>query len=133
MKIYTDGASRGNPGHSGAGGVIIHNDDITHVFEYIGIQTNNYAEYYALQMTLKKAIEMGIKNVTCYMDSSLVVNQMNGLWKVNHPNIKQLYNDTHELISQFEKINFVHIFRDSNKLADELANKAIDNYLRKNT
>ena len=131
-KIYTDGGSRGNPGHAGAGGIIIdiNGKIICEVSEYLGIQTNNYAEYSSLIYTLQKAVELGIQNnkINVYMDSSLVINQVNGVWKVKHPNIIPLYDKVKEILLKFTKITFTHIFRDCNKIADKLANKAMDSY-----
>ena len=133
FKIFTDGGSRGNPGHAGAGGIIISVDDnkesvIAEISEYLGIQTNNYAEYSSLIYSLNKAIELGIQDnkINVYMDSSLVINQVNGLWKVKHPNIIPLYAKVEKIIKLFNNITFTHVFRDNNKLADKLANKAMD-------
>lgn len=127
-KIWTDGGSRGNPGPSGAGGIIKNSNGIlvAQVSEFLGVGTNNYAEYKALFLTLKKAISMNIKDVEVYMDSKLVVEQMNKRWKVKNENIIPLYNEINEIIFYFNSIKFIHIRRSFNSEADRLANKAMD-------
>ena len=127
-KIWTDGGSRGNPGPSGAGGIIKNSNGIlvAQVSEFLGVGTNNYAEYKALFLTLKKAISMNIKDVEVYMDSKLVVEQMNKRWKVKNENIIPLYNEINEIIVYFNSIKFIHIRRSFNSEADRLANKAMD-------
>jgi ribonuclease HI len=131
--IYTDGGSRGNPGHSGAGGYIISSTGniIAKISKYLGIQTNNYAEYKSLYLTLLKAIELNINTfpIQVYMDSKLVIEQINGRWKVKHKNLIPLYNDIKELLPLFTNIKFNHILINLNKEADILANEAMDNYL----
>lgn len=127
-KIWTDGGSRGNPGPCGAGGVIKDPKGviIAEVSEYLGVQTNNYAEYKALGLTVNRAIELKIKNVIVYLDSKLVVEQMKGKWKVKNENIIPLHKEISIIISYFNSIEFIHIPRRFNKEADALANKAMD-------
>jgi ribonuclease HI len=131
--IYTDGGSRGNPGPAGAGGVIYNSENkIVHeLSEYLGINTNNYAEYKGIILTLKKAIELNINTseINVFMDSKLVVNQINGQWKVKHPNIIPLHKELSELLKSFEKITFKHIYRNLNTKADSLANMAMDSVI----
>ena len=128
--IYTDGASRGNPGPSGAGGYIMDSNKviIATISEFLGIQTNNYAEYKALELTLSKAIELCINKypVQVFMDSKLVVEQLNGHWKVKNENLMKLYLVIKELIALFPNIKIDHILRKYNKEADKLANQAMD-------
>lgn len=130
-KIYTDGASRGNPGPSAAGGVIYNDADemFIEISEYLGIQTNNFAEYMSLVLTLRKAIELGVKNVVVFMDSSLVVNQVNGVWKINNTVLRELNNQVQKMKTEFETFKISHVFRESNKVADKLANRALDNFM----
>ena len=127
-KIWTDGGSRGNPGPCGAGGVIKDASGVivTEVSEYLGIQTNNYAEYKALAITLQRAVLLGLKEIVAYMDSKLVVEQLKGKWKVKNINIIPLHKEINDIIPNFDKISFVHIPRLLNKEADALANKAMD-------
>ena len=127
-QIYTDGASRGNPGPAGAGGVIttLGGQVVSEVTSYLGIQTNNVAEYQALRLTLERAIELNLKHVEVFMDSKLVVEQLNGMWQIKALNLKIIYDEIKQLISKFESITFTHIYRKFNKHADRLANDAID-------
>jgi ribonuclease HI len=128
--IYTDGGSRGNPGPSGAGGCIMDSNKviISTISEFLGIQTNNYAEYKALELTLSKAIELGINNypVQVFMDSKLVVEQLNGRWKVKNENLIDTHLAIKKLLSSFKDIKINHILRNFNKEADKLANQAMD-------
>ena len=128
VKIWTDGGSRGNPGIAGAGGIVKDSTGkvLLSLSEYIGIQTNNYAEYKALYLTLVKAIENGYFYVEVFMDSKLVVEQLNGRWKVKNQNISPLYEDLIALIPLFRQITFTHVYSTHNKEADALANKAMD-------
>ena len=128
VKIWTDGGSRGNPGPSGAGGIV---KDLTDkvlfcISEYLGIQTNNYAEYKGLYLTLVKTLDSGYLDADVFMDSKLVVEQLNGRWKVKNKNIIPLYNEIALLLPRFSRITFTHIYRIDNKEADALANKAMD-------
>ena len=128
--IYTDGGSRGNPGPSGAGGYIMDSNKvvIATISEFLGVQTNNYAEYKALELTLSKAIELCINKypVQVFMDSKLVVEQLNDRWKVKNENLMKLYLVIKELIALFPNIKIDHILRKYNKEADKLANQAMD-------
>ena len=128
--IYCDGGSRGNPGHSGAGVVIkdIEENIISEISEYLGIKTNNYAEYSSLLLALEKCIELGINQskIEIFMDSKLVVEQVNGNWKVKSENIKVLHLNIMELLKFFSNVSIKHILREKNKHADLLANKAMD-------
>ncbi|MDD4122866.1 MAG: ribonuclease HI family protein [Candidatus Pacebacteria bacterium] len=130
--VYTDGGSRGNPGHAGIG-VVINDKKYS---EYIGIKTNNQAEYMALIFALKKIKQVFSKNVInyivdIYMDSELIVKQMNNEYKVNE-NLALLYLEVHNLIIELKtKVNFRHVLREDNKLADSLVNQALDEKLKK--
>jgi ribonuclease HI len=123
-KIYSDGASRGNPGMASAGGVIYSpTGEIVHeLSKSLGIATNNVAEYLALKLILERAVEMGIRNVEVFMDSKLVVEQMNGRWKINNQFLKMIFDEIQNLKLNFDYITFTHIYRDLNKTADKLAN-----------
>ena len=128
--IYTDGASRGNPGHASLGVVIkrkVHKDETLH--SYLGILTNNQAEYSALVAALKRAQKIGIKSLRVLTDSLLLANQINGLWKVKNPNIKDLFTEAKALAKQFDSFSIAHIPREQNSEADGLANLALDDYL----
>ena len=126
--IFTDGGSRGNPGPSGAGGIIRHPDGtvVAKISQFLGHQTNNYAEYKALYLTLCEAIKLNIVDVDVYLDSKLIVEQLNGRWKVKTLGIIPLYTETKNLIANFKSITFSHVYRKYNKEADALANQAMD-------
>jgi ribonuclease HI len=128
LKLYTDGASRGNPGPSGAGGVIFSTDGtvLEEISEYLGIATNNVAEYQALRLTLERASQLDLKSVEVFMDSKLVVEQVTGRWKINNENLKLINNQIQAILPHFKEISFNHIYRNLNRHADALANKAID-------
>ena len=125
--IYTDGACRGNPGPSGAGGVIFDSSGqvVAEISEYLGIATNNVAEYQALRLTLKRAILLEIKNVSVFMDSKLVVEQMLGNWQIKNNVLSEIHQQITDLIGNFDTISFTHIYRHLNTHADRLANQAI--------
>ena len=123
--LYFDGCSKGNPGVSGAGYVIydLYNNELTYNHLFVGKkQTNNYAEYIGLISGMEEANRQNIKNITINGDSMLVINQMNGIYKVNSPNIKPLYEKVKQLEKLFDNISYKHIYRKYNKRADELAN-----------
>jgi len=126
--IYTDGGSRGNPGPSGAGGVIKDSTGkiVLEVSEYIGIQTNNYAEYKALELTLQEAVLLNIRRIEIKMDSKLVVEQVKGNYKVNNENLLILHENIIDLLTNFDSFSIKHIYRYLNTHADGLANRAID-------
>ncbi|WP_054870020.1 ribonuclease HI family protein [Caloranaerobacter sp. TR13] len=126
--IHTDGGSRGNPGLAGIGIVIYDesNNIVLELSQYIGVQTNNVAEYKALVRALELSYEMGIKDIELYMDSELVVKQIKGEYKVRNERMKPFYEMANSLISQFDNFNIYHVRREKNKRADELANLAMD-------
>jgi ribonuclease HI len=126
--IETDGASRGNPGLAGAGVIIKdeHDHRIDQIGTFLGSCTNNQAEYKALIEGLKAARDRGAEDVTIRMDSELVVRQMNGVYKVRNPQILELYSRAMELVNTLPSVKFVHIPREQNPGADQVANMAID-------
>jgi len=128
--IYADGGSRGNPGISGAGAVIMNSEKVVikEISEYLGKQTNNYAEYTSLLFALKECITLGINqsNIEIFMDSKLVVEQVNKRWKIKSDNIKIIHLQIMELLKFFNQVSISHIPREKNTLADTLANKAMD-------
>ena len=127
--LMFDGGSRGNPGPSGCGYVIYDNNNkIVHEDKlYLGIQTNNYAEYMGVIQGLRKAVELKINHLIIKGDSLLVIKQLNGSYKVNSDNIKPLYISAQNFITNIDKIEFIHIKREMNSVADKLANIAMDN------
>jgi ribonuclease HI len=122
-----DGASRGNPGPAGIGAVIFHNGkEIWASCQYIGTKTNNQSEYSALILGLKQALTRDIKCLQVYGDSQLIINQINGEYKVRNPGLQDLYKEVQDLQAHFESIVFTHVYREFNKRADQLSNMALD-------
>lgn len=128
LKIYTDGGARNNPGPAGIGVVIYDEQNKilkTHK-EYIGTATNNDAEYRALTKALNLAAEITKDELDIFLDSELVVRQLNGIYKVKEPRMKALFDEVKVLSMGFKNIKYTHIKRELNKLADNLVNEAID-------
>ena len=127
-RLYTDGGSRGNPGHSACAFVICKMDDsvVEKSGYYMGIATNNQAEYYGMKRGLERARDLGIDKVTLFSDSQLVVNQMNGLYKVKNQELAPLNQELKGLAAGFSKIQFVYIPRELNKTADTEVNRILD-------
>ena len=127
IKIYIDGASRGNPGESGAGIVI--KDGKGRIFkrlrQYLGRATNNQAEYRALLIALKASRELG-QNIRIFSDSELLVKQLKGSYRVKSKGLKPYFNEVRELLKYFSSWEIAHIPREQNMEADALANEAID-------
>ncbi len=129
LDIYTDGGSRGNPGRA-ALGVVIKDESgktVAAFGEYLGKQTNNYAEYSALIAGLEKAKLLGANEAECIMDSELVMKQMNGVYKIREPALQKLFVKAYNLSQQFKKVKFRHVLRAKNKEADKLVNQVLDN------
>jgi len=126
--IFSDGGSRGNPGPSGCGAVITDQDGniLKKLKKYIGETTNNQAEYQALILGLKEAGKMKAEKISCYLDSLLVVEQLNGRWKVKKEELKPHYEWIKHFATQHPGIQFHHIPREKNTIADQLANEAMD-------
>jgi len=126
-KIYCDGASRSNPGEASLGVSIQKNNiEVDYLYRKIGIASNNVAEYQALIEGLKYCILNSIDVVEIFLDSKLVVEQMNKNYKVKSKNLINLFNEAQQLTSQIRSVKLTHIRRENNKRADELANKALD-------
>lgn len=131
IKVFCDGGSRGNPGPSASGVVITTTNDevLAEYCQYLGIQTNNYAEYSAVLLALRNIEDQHLNGkITFYLDSQLVVRQLNGEYKVKHANIKDLHKQIIEKISDLN-ISFHHVYREDNKLADAQVNKCLDDRL----
>jgi ribonuclease HI/pterin-4a-carbinolamine dehydratase len=127
-KLFTDGGSRGNPGPSAIGVVILDMEDnvVKKSSKYIGETTNNQAEYKALLEGLGLADESGIKELSVYMDSELIIKQINGFYKIKNPDLKPLFETVKDKALSFSRISFTHVPRAMNKLADELVNETLD-------
>ncbi|KKQ28222.1 MAG: Ribonuclease H [Candidatus Magasanikbacteria bacterium GW2011_GWC2_37_14] len=131
MKLitFTDGGSRGNPGPA-ATGIVIKDENgktVCAYGEFLGTQTNNYAEYKAIISALKKVKSLGATEVSCFADSKLVVEQLNQNWKVREPSIQKLFVEAYNISQQFKKITYKHVLREKNKEADAEVNNILDN------
>ena len=128
--IYTDGASRGNPGPAAAAFIFLQNEAI--IFEknfYLGVQTNNQAEYQAIIKALVKASDYTHGDITLYSDSELVVKQLNGEYRVNQPHLQILREGTMKLVRKYSNVQFNHVSRQNKwiKIVDKLCNQTLDN------
>lgn len=128
--LKTDGGSRGNPGEGASGAVLFNEEGI--VIDIAGLYlhntTNNNAEYQALVIGLKMAKKNKVENLECFLDSELIVKQMNGIYKISDANIKQIKKLIDTLLPNFQKVSFTHIPREQNKLADKIVNLILDEH-----
>jgi ribonuclease HI len=126
--VYADGASRGNPGPAAYGAVVIDPEGLVkqELSKTLGVTTNNVAEYRGLIAGLEAALEVGADTVEVRLDSELLVRQMNRLYRVKNAGLKPLHDQAQRLQERFNRIEFKHVPRAQNKLADALANKALD-------
>jgi len=128
LRLFTDGAARGNPGPAGLG-LVIEDTEGMRLWggcRYIGTATNNQAEYLALIEGLRKAAEWRPDRIEVYMDSQLVVEQLAGRYRVKNSDLKPLHAQAVALLASFPKSSVMHVLREKNRGADALANRAID-------
>jgi ribonuclease HI len=126
--VYSDGGSRGNPGPSASGFVVMstHLEVIHQGGVYLGITTNNQAEYHGVRLGLEKALEMGVKTVDFRIDSLLVVNQLCGIYKIKNRDLWPIHERIKELVDKFDHVSFRHVKREFNQLADGMVNKILN-------
>ncbi len=126
--LYTDGGARGNPGPAGIGARLMTagGDVVEDVADYIGKATNNVAEYQALIAGLEVALDRGVERLDVFLDSELVVRQVNGQYKVKDAGLKPLHQQACLLLSRFHEVDVKHVRREQNAAADALVNQAID-------
>ena len=126
--VHVDGGARGNPGPAAAGAVVSTPDGqvLTDAAEAIGVATNNVAEYRALLLGLARARELGASEVEVVNDSELVAKQVNGLYKVKHPDMKPLHAEAKQALKGFERWSIRSVPRARNAHADALVNQALD-------
>jgi probable phosphoglycerate mutase len=128
ITAYCDGGSRGNPGPAGYGCSI--EDDagrpVAELSEFLGVKTNNFAEYSALLAALEYAIAKGYKQLRVVADSELMVKQMKGQYRVNSPDLRPLWEEAKRRAERLERFEIQHVLRGKNKRADALANQAMD-------
>ncbi len=130
---HCDGGSRGNPGPSGFGAVITDatGNTLAELSEFLGIRTNNYAEYSGLLAVLDWALKNGRRSVKLVSDSELMVKQIQGKYKVNSPDLKPLWQTARDRIAKLDAFEITHALRHKNKAADALANQAMDRGMRR--
>jgi ribonuclease HI len=130
---HCDGGSRGNPGPSGYGAVVTDAQgcSLAELSEFLGVRTNNYAEYSGLLAVLAWALEKGHERVKVVSDSELMVKQIQGKYKVNSPDLKPLWQEARNRIAKLERFEISHALRHKNKAADALANQAMDRGMRR--
>lgn len=128
LVAHVDGGARGNPGPAGYGVVIEAQDGrpVAELSEYLGRQTNNYAEYRGLIAALEYTLKHGAPGLRVISDSELMVRQMKGIYKVKNPNLRPLYERAQQLARQLKYFEIGHVLRAKNKEADRLANEAMD-------
>lgn len=126
--IYADGGSRGNPGPSASGYVIMNarQEVLAQGGEYLGITTNNQAEYHGVRLGLEKAKSLGLRKIDFRLDSMLVVNQMNGVYSIKNRDLWPINERIRKLVSGFDRVTFRHVHREQNQLADTQVNKVLD-------
>jgi probable phosphoglycerate mutase len=125
---HVDGGARGNPGPAGYGVSIqdAAGNPVAELSDYLGLRTNNYAEYQGLIAALRYALQNHIKALKVVSDSELMVRQMKGIYKVRHPELRKLYEQAQQLARQLQHFEIRHALREHNQIADRLANEAMD-------
>lgn len=131
LRVYSDGAARGNPGLAGAGAVLVQPSGqvVDRIGKFLGVQTNNFAEYTGLLIGLRRARELGVKEVEVFADSELMIRQLGGRYQVKSPSLRPLYEEALKLMNDFTRVKLVHVPRAMNAAADEMSNRAIDERL----
>jgi ribonuclease HI len=132
VRVYSDGAARGNPGPAGAGAVLTDAGGavIAQLGRFLGTRTNNVAEYEGLLLGLKHARDLGYRQVEVRADSQLLIRQLKGEYAVRHAGLKPLHAEALRLLHGFDKYDLQHVPREENALADEMSNRAIDEEMR---
>ncbi|NDK19525.1 ribonuclease HI family protein [Candidatus Gracilibacteria bacterium] len=129
LLIYTDGGARFNPGPAGIGVFIADENGkpLERRHKYLGIATNNQAEYQGALHGIRRGIELGATEIELRMDSNLVIEQLSGNFKIKNPELKIIFSEIQELLRNWTgKIQYIHIRRELNKEADRLSNVAMD-------
>lgn len=135
ITIFSDGGSRGNPGPSAAGFIVLNNrqEVIAEGGEYLGITTNNLAEYHGVRLGLEEAEKLGFKKIDFKVDSMMVVNQMKGYYKIKNRELWPIHERILLLMTKFDRVTFTHVPRQLNQLADGMVNKTLDAHARDKT
>ena len=126
--LFADGGSRGNPGPAASGAVLLDNagEVLEEAYEYLGVATNNVAEWTALCLGLEAASKRGIRRLAIRLDSELVVKQVRGEYRVKHVHLQPLHRRAMTLLRKFERVDLQHVPRKLNALADRLVNRILD-------
>lgn len=133
VTAHCDGGARGNPGPSGYGAVLTGpaGEPLAELSEFLGIRTNNFAEYSGLLGVLEYALEHGHRRLRVVSDSELMVKQIQGKYRVNSPDLKPLWQEAKNRIARLERFEISHALRHKNKDADRLANQAMDRGMKR--
>ncbi len=133
ITAHCDGGARGNPGPAGYGAEITDSSGavVAELSEFLGIRTNNFAEYSGLLASLQYALDQGLSHLRVVSDSELMVKQIQGKYKVNSPDLKPLWLEAKSRIARLERFEITHALRHKNKAADRLANEAMDRGMRR--
>jgi ribonuclease HI len=128
ITAHVDGGARGNPGPAGYGVYVTDAQGkmLAELSEFLGVQTNNYAEYNGLLAALDFAVKHRHGRLRVVSDSELMVKQMTGIYKVKSPELKELYDRARTMVRKLERFEIIHVLRAKNKDADRLANEAMD-------
>ncbi|WP_338864235.1 reverse transcriptase-like protein [Myxococcus stipitatus] len=128
VRVYSDGAARGNPGPAGAGAVVTDAEGqvLARLGRFLGTQTNNTAEYQGLLLGLRHAKSLGVREVDVYADSELLIRQLGGQYQVKSATLKPLFDEARKLLTAFARVRLHHIPRAKNAEADAMSNRAID-------
>lgn len=131
--LMVDGAARGNPGDAGCGAVIYDDQGtiVKQLSRYLGRATNNVAEYQGLLLGLEALLQMGKRRILIQSDSQLLVRQLNGQYRVKDEKLRALFSQAVALLQQFDSYRILHVPRESNQVADRLANQGIDDALKR--
>lgn len=132
LRVFSDGAARGNPGPAGAGAVVTTPEGkvLARRGRFLGRTTNNVAEYEGLILGLQAAQELGAREVEVRADSQLLIRQLKGEYAVRHAGLKPLHAEVLRLLASFDRYTVQHVPREENALADEMSNRAIDEEMR---
>jgi probable phosphoglycerate mutase len=127
-KLFADGGSRGNPGPAAGGAVLLAEDGtvLREIGEYVGIATNNVAEWRGLLAGLEAALELGVEELAIRLDSELVVRQLTGVYRVKHPDLIPLAARARKLLARLRSVDIAHVRRKENAAADAVVNRVLD-------
>jgi len=131
LRVFSDGAARGNPGPAGAGAVLAlpSGEVVERLGLFLGRQTNNYAEYMGAILGLRRAHTLGAEEVELVADSQLLIRQLGGQYRVKSPTLRPLYQELQQLLARFRRHQLSHVPREENLEADAMSNRAIDEEL----